>query len=236
MAATYVMKNNKLRMVWLIVTIIIHILFIHALIRVMAKPDTITPVIPLSVTIEASASSANSAAPPAAPPPSMIEPPPPVVMPPKLNMPVPEPPKTPPIKKLTPRKTPPTTHPAPSPAPSSQSQASSPSSTTATAAAPSHAASTQHDRNAGVNPIGGGRPNYPETMQELGKEGSVDAACDIEANGTTSNCHLVNVSGGQAFGEAVLTFLKTHRYQPAIRNGVPVRTPNHTLHFTFQLN
>jgi TonB family protein len=82
--------------------------------------------------------------------------------------------------------------------------------------------------------VGSSRPEYPEQYQDSQRAGTVTVACTIEANGQPSGCSLVNVSGGAAFGSAVMSWLRSGsaRYKPAVRNGQPVAMQTQlTVHF-----
>jgi protein TonB len=72
-------------------------------------------------------------------------------------------------------------------------------------------------------------------MQQSGREGQVDITCDVDTNGSTSNCTVTSATGGTAFAEAALAYVQQCRYKPAVRNGVPVKEPHHTFHIIFTL-
>jgi protein TonB len=92
------------------------------------------------------------------------------------------------------------------------------------------------DRPVSARPISGPPLEYPQRMLAAGREGSVNAECTIEADGSTNNCVVVNVVGGSVFADAALAFFKTHKYAPAIRNGVAVREEHHALQIIFSLH
>jgi protein TonB len=79
-------------------------------------------------------------------------------------------------------------------------------------------------------------PVYPKRMQDSGREGSVDVECTIDTDGSTSNCTLIEVKGGDAFGESAITWVKTHKYRPATHNGAPVKEEHHRFHIPFTLH
>lgn len=91
------------------------------------------------------------------------------------------------------------------------------------------------DHSAGAVPTNGAKPNFPEEMLEENREGSVTVACDIGTDGKPSNCQVVNSSGGHAFVEEAMAFLRRARYQPAVLNGQPVVEHHHVLHINFAL-
>ncbi len=72
-------------------------------------------------------------------------------------------------------------------------------------------------------------------MQEAGRSGHVTMACDISAEGTTSNCQVVSVSGGQSFARSALEFVRRARYSPAVHNGVAVAQAHHTWSIDYNL-
>ncbi|GAJ28488.1 energy transducer TonB [Acidomonas methanolica] len=156
--------------------------------------------------------------PPPPPPPQMTQPPPPYIPPPKIQ--IQPPPQKHVIRQVTHVKPPAPMPPATSPSPPAPSAPPGPP-------VPDHAA--------GARPINGARPVFPEEMLEENREGSVTVACDISAQGYTSNCTVTNSSGGHAFVEAAMDFLHKARYQPAVLNGQPVVEHHHVLHINFTL-
>lgn len=80
----------------------------------------------------------------------------------------------------------------------------------------------QGDGSAGSTPLNGAKPVYPPDMQAENVEGRVTAMCDVLPNGTTRNCHIKGVSGGDSFANSAMTYLSKAVFQPAIRNGVPI--------------
>ena len=75
------------------------------------------------------------------------------------------------------------------------------------------------DTNVSERPINGGTPTYPPRMIQSGREGSVDVECDVDTDGKTSNCTVLSSSGGSAFADSALEFVKTKVYKPATHNG-----------------
>jgi TonB family protein len=75
--------------------------------------------------------------------------------------------------------------------------------------------------------LGSSRPEYPDAYQDSGRNGVVTVTCTIQPDGRPTGCSLVHVSGGAAFGSAVMQWLNsgTARYAPAIRNGQKIAAP-----------
>ncbi|WP_218062253.1 energy transducer TonB, partial [Endobacter medicaginis] len=90
------------------------------------------------------------------------------------------------------------------------------------------------DHDVGERPLNGGQPEYPEEMQDQGREGSVNVTCDVDTTGKTSNCQVTSTQGGSAFARSAMDFVSTRRYTPRVHNGVPVES-RHTFHITYRL-
>ena len=101
---------------------------------------------------------------------------------------------------------------------------------------PSAPAPAVPDSGASAKAIAGPPLQYPKRMLDAGREGSVDVACDVDVDGTTSNCEVLSTSGGSAFSDAAMEYVKHARYKPAIHNGQPVKEPKHRWTITFKLN
>jgi protein TonB len=101
---------------------------------------------------------------------------------------------------------------------------------------PPSAAPAVPDSGASAKPIAGPPLQYPKRMLDAGREGSVDVACDVDTDGTTSNCEVLNSAGGSAFSDAAMEYVKHAKYKPAIHNGQPVKEPKHRWTITFKLN
>lgn len=160
--------------------------------------------------------------PPPPPPPQMVTPPPPYIPPPKIQ--IQPPPQKNVIKQVTHEKPP-----KPQPPATAEHISTEP---------PSHPGPPSPavaDHSAGASPINGAKPVFPEEMLEENREGSVTVACDIGTDGRTSNCAVMNSSGGHAFVEAAMDFLRRARYQPAVTNGQAVVEHHHVLHINFAL-
>ncbi|GBQ29856.1 TonB periplasmic protein [Gluconacetobacter sacchari DSM 12717] len=92
------------------------------------------------------------------------------------------------------------------------------------------------DHLAGARPVNNVKLDYPEEMLEENREGRVTVVCDVEQDGTTSNCAVTSVQGGQAFSQAALDYVRRARYQPAVKNGVPIKEFHHPYTITFRLS
>lgn len=208
--------------------VIFHILVIWLLVVFLSIPKKDQPEqLPVQVQIidVASSASAATAQPPA---PEMIVPPPPEIEPPPINTEAPPQPKPPPVVKKTVKKV----HPAESaPAPAASS---APAATQGQGQ--SSASEGKPDRSAGSRPLNGAQIEYPDDMEREQKEGKVILSCDVETNGSTSNCHVVSSSGGSSFTRAALKFAGNARYRPATKNGVPVKEFGHHYTITFKLS
>jgi protein TonB len=79
-------------------------------------------------------------------------------------------------------------------------------------------------------------PEYPKRMKDTGREGSADVECTVDTDGSTSNCALIEVHGGDSFGDSAMSWLKNHKYHPATHNGTPVKEEHHRFHIGFSLN
>jgi hypothetical protein len=73
-------------------------------------------------------------------------------------------------------------------------------------------------------PIAGGEPAFPESVQSQQSAGLVRVACRIDVNGSPADCQAIAVSGGHRFRDSALTWLKsgTVRFAPILRHGQPV--------------
>jgi protein TonB len=70
-------------------------------------------------------------------------------------------------------------------------------------------------------------PAYPPMAEEQGVSGRVVVRLHLESDGSVSKAEVVLVAPGGVFGElfkkATLDSLKTARFRPAQRDGLPVR-------------
>ena len=51
-------------------------------------------------------------------------------------------------------------------------------------------------------------PVYPAEYEDSGRSGEVASVCDYTADGSMTNCRILGVEGGDAFGPAVLAWLR----------------------------
>src|SRR5580658_805194 len=63
------------------------------------------------------------------------------------------------------------------------------------------------DHDAGEHPISAPPFVYPKRMQDAGREGKVELECDVDIDGKTSNCTVINTVGGAAFSDAALVLV-----------------------------
>ncbi len=77
-------------------------------------------------------------------------------------------------------------------------------------------------------------PQYPQTMAVRGIEGWAVVGFDVEADGSTSNIHVVDVSH-TAFGRPAVRATERFRYKPRVIDGQPVPTRGVTNRFRFEL-
>src|SRR5580658_2050202 len=92
------------------------------------------------------------------------------------------------------------------------------------------------DHDAGEHPISAPPFVYPKRMQDAGREGKVELECDVDIDGKTSNCTVINTVGGAAFSDAALDWVSKAKYSPRIEHGVPVKAVHHKLVVNFKLN
>ncbi|MFT9387134.1 energy transducer TonB, partial [Acetobacter sp.] len=154
------------------------------------------------------------AGPPPPPPPAMTAPPPPFIPPPRIQMP---PPPNPPMRHVS--------HEVPKePTPP------------ATRTNPAPPGPEVPDTSAGSVPMNNVQPVYPPEMEDDNVEGRVTLVCDVETTGKTSNCSVQSVSGGQAFARSALDYVHRAQYQPAVRNGQPVKELHKVYVIRFRLD
>ncbi|WP_167760248.1 energy transducer TonB [Paraburkholderia pallida] len=177
----------------------------------------------------------------APPPPPPVPVPPPKPVPRAVAKPAPKlPAAAPPRPAIQPRRAAPQPTPVqPAPfAPAQPTQTAGPPSTAVpvAAAVPAATAPSVPDTEVSARPIAGKPLVYPPRMRDQEHEGSVDFDCAIEADGSTSDCHLVSVEGGDDFVESARNYLQAARYRPATHNGVSVRQAHHKIHVEFRLD
>ena len=72
-------------------------------------------------------------------------------------------------------------------------------------------------------------------MEEEQREGSARVSCNVGPDGVTSDCKIDSASGGSAFGQAALSYVKRARYRPRTHNGQAIAT-SHQWNIKFNLN
>lgn len=192
---------------------------------------------PLEVKVVGVASAASAAAshsvqqPPA---PEMIVPPPPDIEPPPINTEAPIQPKPPTVVKKQKQKKMLAAKPAVA---SSNDQNQVKSSLTGVKGQGESTTPGEGppDRNAGSHPLNGIQKVYPPDMEAAGKEATVIVSCDVEASGYTSNCRVINSGVANSFKQETLRMVRSARYSPAIRHGVPVKELNHRYAIVFKI-
>lgn len=208
-------QRNPLRhAVGLTVVVIFHIGLVWALVNGLGRNIIQKLNAPLETKIVQEQKPPPPDTPPPPPPPQMAAPPPPYIPPPDIAI---QPPPTVSNAIAAVTRTPPPNagyHPQPAIANSGPSSA----------------------------PVGNGNRafanSFPQDMAEQGRSGRVVVRCDIEVDGAPTNCALLSVSGGSAFGQAALSVLRSGQvhYRPAIRGGKPVRFAGHTISISYQLS
>jgi len=76
---------------------------------------------------------------------------------------------------------------------------------------------------------------YPMSMAQQGREGDVVVDCTITTAGTTKDCVAVRSLGGAAFVPDALALAAQMRFEPVLRDGVPVEVPHQERHILFRL-
>lgn len=67
------------------------------------------------------------------------------------------------------------------------------------------------------------------------REGKIVAKCDVTTDGRAVNCRIVSSTLPQKYVDSVLEFLyERARFQPEIKNGVPVVVHDFIYRFTFK--
>jgi len=90
------------------------------------------------------------------------------------------------------------------------------------------------DSNIAPEDVNGAGPPYPDSLIDDDVEGSASIQCTFNADGSTSDCQIVGVTGSSLFGSTALEFARTHRFRPAYHNGVAI-SERVTVPFRFQL-
>ena len=203
-------QRNPLRhIIGLTIVVLVHIGLIYALLNGLGSNIIQKLNAPLETKIVQEVKPPPPDLPPPPPPPVMPAPPPPYIPPPDIAI-TPPPTVTTAITAVS-RIAPPSTayHPS-APAVADSGPSSNPT-------------------------IGSSKPDYPQEMDDAQRSGRVTVTCDIEVDGRPTNCNVLSSSGGSAFGQTVMRWLRSGNvhYKPAIRNGKAVRTAAHPLSVTF---
>jgi protein TonB len=203
-------RNPVRTMVGFAAVVLFHVVLIWALVNGLGKNIVDVIKAPLETKIIKDTKPPPPEAPPP-PPPQLAAPPPPYVPPPDIQIQPPPQATTNAITAVT-HEAPPTTTfvPTPKPAPPTP------------------------DRDVSAVPISGDPATYPPEMQDEDREGRVTVSCDVDATGTTSNCSVEKVVGGEAFARAALQYVRSERYHPATHNGVAIAT-RHTWVLNYKL-
>ena len=78
-------------------------------------------------------------------------------------------------------------------------------------------------------------PDYPMSARRRGVEGYVDLMFDVTATGRTDNIRVIQAQPEGYFERASIRTLAKWKYQPALREGVPVAQYNQTTRIRFAL-
>jgi len=213
MSFTLQQRNPERQAAGFVVVVLLHVGLIYALVTGLGTNIVEVIKAPLETKIIEEVKPPPPDVPPPPPPPTLAAPPPPFIPPPEIQIAQPPPPTpvaTVAIVAPPAPQAPPVVRVAP-PAP----------------AVP--------DSEVSARPISGGAPAYPPRMLDQARTGHVDVTCDVEIDGTTSNCTVTAVTGGPAFADSALEYVKAARYRPRIRNGAAVREDHHTFSIGFAL-
>ncbi len=66
-----------------------------------------------------------------------------------------------------------------------------------------------------------GRLSYPQAQQDAKVEGSVLVTYDVSVEGKTVNIRVINSAPPNVFNAAAVAFVRTWRFQPQKRGGIP---------------
>jgi len=188
-------RNPFRHIVGLAVVVIFHIGLIYALVNGLGTNIIQKLNAPLETKIVEEKKPPPPDTPPPPPPPEMAAPPPPYIPPPEIQIQQPPPVNSTAISQVS-RIAPPAGYHRTAPA--------------------------QADHDVSEHPLSGDPAIYPESMQDAGVEGDATIHCDVDTTGHTSNCVVVSVHGGAAFGRAALEYTRRERYSPRTHNGQPI--------------
>lgn len=215
MEANFVRQWNPTpRLVSVVIVGLLHVGVLYALITGLHTRSVEIVPVPVQANIIEEIKPPPPDLPSPPPPPRLAAPPPPYIPPPEIQIREPPPPQTA-IAVVT------TVRP---PAPEAPA-----------VARPQPAPSPVPDSEVSAKPIAGPPLVYPPRMQQTGREGRVAITCDVDTDGSTSNCTVTAAMGGDAFAEAAMAYVQRARYKPAIRNGVAIREQHHTFSIIFRL-
>jgi protein TonB len=79
-------------------------------------------------------------------------------------------------------------------------------------------------------------PEYPPRARQRGIEGYVDVEFTITAVGTVSEAHVIRSEPALIFDRAAINAVRKYRYNPMIRNGVPVERAGERIRIRFELD
>jgi hypothetical protein len=85
-------------------------------------------------------------------------------------------------------------------------------------------AAFRQTRGFSAQPIAGGEPAFPESVQSRPITGLVRVECRIEADGSPADCQAIAVRGGHSFRDSAMAWLKSGnvRFAPILNHGQPV--------------
>lgn len=81
-----------------------------------------------------------------------------------------------------------------------------------------------------------GRMVYPSESREAKVEGSVLVSYDVNEEGLVSNIRVLSSSPTGVFDEAAIQFVRTWRFQPQKRSGIPEAVENVQSRISFTLD
>ncbi len=85
----------------------------------------------------------------------------------------------------------------------------------------------------GVTLITDRGPTYPPNMQKQGQAGFVSMDCTITRDGQARDCIIIKATNAE-FSDAAKTYIADARYQPAMRDGMPVAVNHHIIAINFK--
>lgn len=79
------------------------------------------------------------------------------------------------------------------------------------------------------------QPDYPERARQQGIEGWVDVEFTISAVGTVVDPKVINAKPPRVFDRAAVEAMRRWKYNPMVKNGVPVEVPRQYQRLIFEL-